>query len=563
MNLNFITEDEKTKFLQIYKSNYLENIGSEKPDLLKNIFVRNEGISGIDFENFNIDKGFIATFNDEAKSTVYTPAFKRSLVEMNTIIENSNYSDALKYTLLGKLLSDYRCANANFDERFMKFILEYTDKLNHNKNLLLNQLDIFMRSIISFIGNCDYENWERISNKAVEDAIRGVFHKFPNAIQNLPTTIQNLPTTIKNIPKAAASTAIATGVVVKEKTKSVTQSVTDVFTGKHSPRVVPPVVQQIESTSTLEPKNLEQLRKLVNSVRIEFISFNDLFKNNYCSQFELVETIKQHNESPWWYRTPGLVATTAAAVNVTTSLSFGLTNTDLKTDDLAIQISSANPAFSHATSFAFAQLTNAICGPLLGLFASLAIGTLLESEFYKNLRNSNIINAKFITLINTEQKYIDIANQGRNSCSYRKESSEYISKFIESYKLMKEYNISAKDNFDKYITNLRYYLFIFDYACKTNKIVDLLNDAHVAEAGAEAGAEAEAGAGAEVGARGGAGQAHLQVLEKNKGGQILQQLSKDYSPPIKSENGKSRKRHKLFSRRKVINRKLYTRRSNK
>lgn len=555
--MNFITEDEKTKFLQIYKSNYLENIGSEKPDLLKNIFVRNEGISGIDFENFNIDTGFNARFNDEHNSTVYTPAFKRSLVKMNTIIENSNYSDTLKYTLLGKLLSDYRCANANFDERFMKFILEYTDKLNHNKNLLLNQLDIFMRSIISFIGNCDYENWERISNKAVEDAIRGVFHKFPNAIQNLPTTI-------KNIPKAAASTVIATGVGVKEKTKSVTQSVTDVFTGKHS-RVVPPVGQRIESTTPENPKNLQQLRKLVNSVRIEFISFNDLFKNNYCSQFELVETIKQHNESPWWYRTPGLVATTAAAVNVTTSLSFGLTNTDLKTDDLAIQISSANPAFSHATSFAFAQLTNAICGPLLGLFASLAIGTLLESEFYKNLRNSNIINAKFITLINTEQKYIDIANQGRNSCSYRKESSEYISKFIESYKLMKEYNISAKDNFDKYITNLRYYLFIFDYACKTNKIVDLLNDAHVAEAGAEAGAEAEAGAvaGAEVGARGGAGQTYPQVSEKNKGGQILQQLSKDYFPLIKSENGKSRKRHKLFSRRKVINRKLYTRRSNK
>ena len=194
-------------------------------------------------------------------------------------------------------------------------------------------------------------------------------------------------------------------------------------------------------------------------------------KNNFCSTFELVKTVEIKKDDPWWYRTPSLVATATASTNLATKVSLD-SSPIMNTKDLARTISVDNSLAQHAV--ALATITNAVCGPIIGLFIGLAIGTFLESEFFKNLRSSRLINLQFINYINSDKNLINELRKNTNNCSYSVDKISYIKRFTDVDNDIKNYEKEAKENYDDYIENLFFYLFIYDYICeKSHLLVDI------------------------------------------------------------------------------------------
>ena len=440
--LILLTQMEMDKFSQIYNDNYLEKTtkssstvssGSttefnESPSLLKGVpLIQLQGVGVLQSIDINTIVNFDEKFNDG--SEVFTTEFMDHIREMDKIIKNSNLSSEAKYALFGKLFNSGKCNN-DFNQRFIKFILQYVKLISHNKSILLSNMRDLLTSSISEVGNCDYTNWEGISNKQVEDAIRsGEILRMPaDAILTVADSVSRNATSAFNSFNNLVSSATA----FKERPEQI--EIDDIDTG---------VVSEIQ-----------KIRELVSLVRTEIMAMKDFEKNNFCSKLEIVNTVKKYPDSAFWLRTPGLVALTTSAVNI--SAAFSLHSIKAAT--------SAASSHLQTEALRIASIVNTACGPLLGLIIGLSVGTLLESKFYKDLRNSRMIYLSF-------QKFLATNNyKAFSPCSYRNNATEYKNKFETAKERIDEYFSNTKTYYDDEITNLDFYFFIYDYFCKTKSV---------------------------------------------------------------------------------------------
>jgi hypothetical protein len=476
-----LTQEEINYFKQIYNVNYINKNNTsnadavsfkipqgtsfedftEKPSLLKGVPLSK--ISEDNNDLIDIDVSYFTQstehFNDG--TNVYTPAFSNYIENMDKIIKNKSLSDSTKYTLLGKLLSNFKCANNNFNQRFIKFIIQYTKLISHNKFILLNQMNNLLQESVNEIGNCDYSNLEGISNKEVEDAIRtGDVFKMPlrAAINATKLAYSQGKAAVNTVSKVAA---LASG-----------DSKPDLYDTEYTP---------LESANKAE---LTRVRNLASSVRSEIMAMKEFVNNKFCSKLELVNTVKKYPDSAFWLRTPGLVALTTSAVN--TGAAFSLNDFGDTTKDLSTYLQNKSSTgqqldhqivFNQIDALRIASIVNTVCGPLLGLIIGLSIGTFLESEFYKNLRNSRMINLSFQTFLS--KNHYDFTQI--SECSYRKDAMSYKGKFANSKNNINDYFITAKKYYDDQINNLDFYFFIYDYLCKTINISEIDDTADSAD----------------------------------------------------------------------------------
>jgi hypothetical protein len=478
-----LTQEEINYFKQIYNINYINKNNTsntdavsfkipqgtsfedftEKPSLLKGVPLSKISEDNNDLIDINVSYFTQSTEHFNDGTNVYTPAFSNYIENMDKIIKNKSLSDSTKYTLLGKLLSNFKCANNNFNQRFIKFIIQYTKLISHNKFILLNQMNNLLQESVNEIGNCDYSNLEGISNKEVEDAIRtGDVFKMPLRAAS------NAGQFAVSQGKAAVNT------VSKVSALAIGNSKPDLYDTKYTP---------LESANKAE---LTRVRNLVSSVRSEIMAMKEFVNNDFCSKLELVNTVKKYPDSAFWLRTPGLVALTTSAVN--TGAAFSLNDFGDTTKDLSTYLQNKSSTgqqldhqivFNQIDALRIASIVNTVCGPLLGLIIGLSIGTFLESEFYKNLRNSRMINLSFQTFLS--ENHYDFTQV--SECSYRKDAMNYKGKFANSKNNINDYFITAKRYYDDQINNLDFYFFIYDYLCKTINISEVDDTPDAADAG--------------------------------------------------------------------------------
>ena len=544
-NLDNINKD---KFNNIFENNYtsIKSLGTVNinsldptkisklniPSLLKGININIVGINKMStplslvidenhFINDNVSNDLkkillVEIPNNTSQHEIYTKIFKKYIIIFNDVIKNKSYTKDLKLVMLGKLLTNFKCNNNNFKDRFKSFILDYSSILYYNKQILIEKIKSLVYNSSIKIGNCDWQRFDSLRIKSVESMFSNISSSNgPDISSSLSLLGNNVKTGVRRFLGKRTTTSqgnlkkiqdideenynklsneqkndidkINLENIQKEKeeldkkNKEIEDNILiqEEKLSDEQKLINKNRRDQEETNNELERKTLKEIDNLTKSIRIKIMSLNVQCKNNFCSTFELVKTVEVKKDDPWWYRTPSLVAMTTASTNLITKVSLDSSN--IGTTNLTNAISRSGDQIMAQHAVALATLTNAVLGPIIGLFIGLAIGTFLESEFFKNLRSSRLINLQFINYINSDKKLIvDLRNDNTSNCSYGVNKLDYIKRFNDVNIDIKKYEKEAKENYDDYIENLYFYLFIYDYICeKSHLLVDISQEGGV------------------------------------------------------------------------------------
>ena len=479
----YLSKDDQQLFRKIYEQNYFNDkttptpitVPSTAPGSLvretQTIAKKPSLIEGIDLPILTPEEVAAKKYKDltiggisesseskflNGESAYYTRdnkanSFVKLLMTVTNQIE-SKVDDKLIPNMISKALENTRCNN-KLKAQFQKFIITYTKNLAYNKALLLNEMEYTIYRALSFIYDCDFFYWESFSNKELE----WVF----SSIKNIGTSMGATATNIKRSLLKALSDAYTSGRHMVETLQPNT------YTGQSY--VIKKPDNTVEFTKKLEdiPDNEIQsiitnptyidevikIRLLAASVRTQIESLYILNKNKFCSYLEVANTTKKNPDDSFWFRTPAIVTSTIASINTTTAFSLSATQSTVSELSKSMLVSSA-------------AFISTVLGPMLGLIVGLSLGTLMESEFYKNLRSSRHIYLKFREFQNNytrETKRQLIRHE--TVCSYRKNHFGYVSNFESASKTINDYLEKAKINYDIESNNLEYYLYAYSYVC--------------------------------------------------------------------------------------------------
>jgi len=476
-----LTPEEKRKFSKIYNKNFekiLSNI--KKPELIR----------GIELPEITGPKSFLdcsvidesMTFQDGA--LVYTEGFKELIEKIDKIIYDDSKKDDIKYVLIGECLKDSHCNKNDLKFRLIKHILSYLDKIVHNKSKLLNEMELLNIECIKIIGNCDYENFEGISNKEIEEIIRSIdFAKIPiYAAMSLSYLIYKLPKeTAKMLFIKINNFLRPRNQITKKKKADVAAQVEVVAaqleavlnTKESQPETIRDTVNRYLSTVSKsfnikefkDAKEItKQAREISSLARAEIMTLHELHKQGFCSSIEVAKLHQKTKDSPYWLTIPRLTMMIMSSSSLITSFSFAGTGTTSTTlTDMF------NKNHSTIDALVLSTFLSSVLTPLVGTIIALGIGTLLESEFYKNLRDSRRINIQFMKLISDTEAYPAISKAqyaAGERCSFRNDSEAYIEKFQEVNTIIDTYKAKSKEYFDDHCDKLYFYLFVYNFVCK-------------------------------------------------------------------------------------------------
>lgn len=415
-------EEEITLFKKIYNLNFFNKLKDPTTDLFKGIDITpiDDNVT-LNYNNFEINEDL--KFNDN--NNVYTPEFKKSMIEIDNIINNEGHDDNLKYTLIGHKLQNFNCNSNYYRFRLIKHILNYCECIKINKSILLNKQQKTIRRAAELIGNCDFENLESFSIKEIEDWFRGI----PN------TKKEDFFEKIKKINN------IGKGFI--NRLSNIIQRL------KGNRRIDNTESVQIKEQPQQE---LKELKLKMDKVRMDIMSLDELNKNNFCTDFEMALTYEKYKTSEKWFSNPQLVAFTSTSASMTIQ-------SIIKTPTISQSLTSSIHPYALATF-----VTTAL-GPLIGLFFSIGVSYFLDSKFYKDLRSTRQINLNFINWISKNEELIDILNK-HSSCSYRTDPINYKERVESAHTIIKEYLDESNEIFNKHIKKLEFYLYAYYYRCK-------------------------------------------------------------------------------------------------
>ena len=433
------TEEEKTLFINIYNFNFLNKLRDPTINLFKGIDITpisdNETIS---YEKFEINDNLL--FNDN--TNVYTPEFKQSMIDIDNIINNEGHDDNLKYILIGHKLNDFECNKNNFRFKLIKHILNYCKCIKINKSILLkNQQKAIQRAAI-LIGNCDFESLESFSIKEIEDWIR-----------ELPDT--NLEIFMNRLKSMGSIGTYFNNKVAKIMNRIKGKREID-ETPEREIDQIQPQEQQTEPDKII----LKEITDKMNRVRMNIMSLDELNKNNFCTDFEMALTYEKYKTSKKWFSNPQLVA--FAGANATMTIQSIVKTYDTKINPVESVIRQTTHRIN---PHALATFVTTALGPLIGLFISIGVSFFLDSEFYKNLRNTRQINLNFIKWI-SKNSFLTNELESGGSCSYRNDKIDYTRRVESATLIINEYLDQANQHFNQHIKKLEFYLYAYYYRCK-------------------------------------------------------------------------------------------------
>lgn len=439
---DFLTMEEKQIFLTIYNDNFVKLQKNQIPTLLNNIQLPN--VRNEDAYNGYKEISIIDDIHFKKGQQVYTDGFKKYINDLDKIIYDDSKQKEIKFILIGELLRNFHC-NANFFKfRLVKHILNYVDKIIFNKALLLKRMDQLIVDSVKKIGNCDYENFEALSNKEIEEFFRNIN---PDSIPN--SILYSFKYISVKMPNQAITNAYNyfNNYFNKHKQSPIEQN---------SKEQLNPIINQ---------NDLEMIRNNASKARVDLISLNGLKEQKFCSFIELAKTYEKTNHSPYWLTIPRLSMMIMSSSSIITSAVLTTTGTTATT------LTKEFTQHHFANALMLATFLTTTLSPLVGLIISLGIGTLLESKFWKDLRNSRLINLEFMKFISTQEGFAQMLNtenidDSNIHCSFRLRKDEYINKFKEVNANISEYNEYTRKYFDDHIDKLYFYLFVYHLSCK-------------------------------------------------------------------------------------------------
>ena len=461
-----LTPEEQRKFTKIYKNNFAEiPDNSKNPELIRGIDVPEKPSLGeyADCSVIDINMEFVNG------GKVYTDGFKELIEKIDKIIYDDSKKDDIKYVLIGECLKDSHCSKYDLKYRLIKHILSYLDKILHNKAKLLSEMDLLNVECIKIIGNCDYENFEGISNKEIEQIFRSIdFTKLPAYVSiAVSSLIIKLPAKfaidtfkkIHNFIKPRKQLEVKTNLTLF---KPKTQDEKD----EHEKKKITDHIKAYFSTPEFaNAKDItNEARKISSIVRSEIITLHELQKEKFCSSIEVAKLYDKTKNSPYWLTVPRLTMFIMSSSSLITN--FALSGTGNSSTTLT-QLFSKN--HSSINALVLSTFLTSILTPLAGTIIALGIGTLLESEFWKNLTDSRRINVQFMKLISDTESYHPMLNAEYKSgerCSFRNDSDGYIQKFKEVNDMIGEYKAKSMKYFDNHCDKLYFYLFVYNFVCK-------------------------------------------------------------------------------------------------
>jgi hypothetical protein len=190
------------------------------------------------------------------------------------------------------------------------------------------------------------------------------------------------------------------------------------------------------------------------------MSLDELNKNNFCTDFEMALTYEKYKTSKKWFSNSQLVA--FAGANATMTIQSIVKTYDTKINPLESVITQTTHGIN---PHALATFVTTALGPLIGLFISIGVSYFLDSEFYKNLRNTRQINLNFIKWI-SKNSFLTNELESGGSCSYRNDKIDYTRRVESATLIINEYLDQANEHFNQHIKKLEFYLYAYYYRCK-------------------------------------------------------------------------------------------------
>ena len=239
-----------------------------------------------------------------------------------------------------------------------------------------------------------------------------------------------------------------------------------------------------ESTSP-EESRLEKVRKTTDYVRKLFTNLEEVFEQNYISQFEFSKIVEKTKNDPNWTR----VANAAKLTTLTLATSAVINTTiDYQLNPMTpTQASYLGSHFNNTffTSIAIGNILSGIGIPVVSSLVSLAVMGIISTESYKKYEENYRTNAKvndtiqrFLTNFNHDISQITNASVRPKACNWIADPTKYIKNFNDSKSIIDKYLENSSIYYDNYLREtifcLEIYYSIFEYLD-----VDCTNDMHL------------------------------------------------------------------------------------
>jgi hypothetical protein len=428
-------------------------------------------------------------------------------------INSRNISKEVKILLVSKL----KFSNTQADA-FKKFILNYCKILVHNKYILIQKLKEIIRISIELIGGCDWNNYESMRNKYIEDSLRTTKKLLKSVLPGKSKIITNknlddkifcfeeylkgnniFSTSVKNylanminndgsditfqdinifISYIIDRISFNSDEVKSLCSKHIIGGTTGTRGRKADSKFKSGIFNKIDFTNWFpRSKGYDKLTELITNEKNNIINYYNYLNYNFISKFEVAKTAEVTNWDPWWLRTPSIVAYSVLATTTeVTAINYQYSESvpDWKTTtDTFNSISSNGNVNEHNLNLFLAQVMHISMGPIIGVFVGAVVGSILESKWFKNLRTTREQNLRFQDFITNyekkegkiNEKIISLTKKEKthnSKCLYTSDTYSYLLRFYLVKCLRELYEKICYNYYDKHIENIDIFLFLFE-----------------------------------------------------------------------------------------------------
>jgi len=216
-----------------------------------------------------------------------------------------------------------------------------------------------------------------------------------------------------------------------------------------------PLTSFISGTDThkTDKEKAKEARNLSYSVRDSIIGFNKLQEMKYVSKSEFIMAVDENKRSAYWIPRSMSISILGAAI----TSSMALFSTD-KNKEAGKDFMTQSFNIASQISEDFVKSCVPLLGSLLSIAAHEIVDAITDSELYKQQTTHKFMYDEF-------QKLVPEGLVGE-ACSFFKDKDKYIKNFEEANKLIMTYEKECADNFDSYLSKIKYYLNAYMIICK-------------------------------------------------------------------------------------------------
>ena len=422
-------------------------------------------------------------------------SFNKGIIYLNDTIKKFDKDENIKYMFLSAASKNYKCNQADFNNRYKMHIIKLAFILINNKRILLTKKKEMIQNVLIQIKNCDTTMFDDLIFKDSKEIFNTIIKMLPpindpNAITKIKGSLHQLTSKIQKTNQEY----LGKGFIFPENSKkksSITQTdiiselttlintityninisdnkTTNIVVLKN--KCLNVIIDKIKHILIFIEKNTEfskkEIKKMISEIEVEEIfktEFNALLDNvrsnilhyndmseYFVSSNEIIRTVNSNPVSKWWLENPYIITGTGILLNIAYSNSSKAYSNSSSMDQISSTV--LNNLFSEATKYFL---------PLFGLLIN-AAGTL----FYHNVYKSDWWQTRQSRLTELYKvRSIKDANNNNKSCDWSSKKTEYLQRFFNAHNLITKYEMECKQNYDDYLPLLKDHILCQQIIC--------------------------------------------------------------------------------------------------